>query len=123
MALGCMEHRGGCSADNDSGDGAGLLTNVPWELFRRDLPDLKEAHTGCAASARLPIEMVCCRLPSVWLVMSLTVARQPSAEDIACSAAMPAHAAAPQVGKCMKWLPADLIRTRLVTARSKMVIF
>ncbi len=48
MALGCMEHRGGCSADNDSGDGAGLLTNVPWELFKRDLPDLKEAHTGCA---------------------------------------------------------------------------
>ena len=47
MALGCMEHRGGCSADNDSGDGAGLLTNVPWELFKRDLPDLKEAHTGC----------------------------------------------------------------------------
>ncbi|KAJ7541176.1 hypothetical protein O6H91_10G049100 [Diphasiastrum complanatum] len=32
-ALGCMEHRGGCSADNDSGDGAGLMTRIPWELF------------------------------------------------------------------------------------------
>ena len=52
MALGCMEHRGGCSADNDSGDGAGLLTNVPWELFKRDLPDLQEAHTGCVGEPR-----------------------------------------------------------------------
>ncbi|CAI5949581.1 unnamed protein product [Closterium sp. NIES-64] len=32
-ALGCMEHRGGCSADNDSGDGAGLMTAVPWDLL------------------------------------------------------------------------------------------
>ena len=29
----CMEHRGGCSADQDSGDGAGLMTAVPWELL------------------------------------------------------------------------------------------
>ncbi|KAK1295204.1 hypothetical protein QJS10_CPA16g01043 [Acorus calamus] len=32
-ALGCMEHRGGCSADNDSGDGAGVMTSVPWDLY------------------------------------------------------------------------------------------
>jgi glutamate synthase (ferredoxin) len=32
-ALTCMEHRGGCSADRDSGDGAGILTSIPWELF------------------------------------------------------------------------------------------
>jgi len=29
----CLEHRGGCSADQDSGDGAGLMTAVPWELL------------------------------------------------------------------------------------------
>jgi len=29
----CMEHRGGCSADQDSGDGAGLMTAMPWELL------------------------------------------------------------------------------------------
>ncbi len=63
MALGCMEHRGGCSADNDSGDGAGLLTNVPWELFKRDLPDLKEAHTGCAACLTRPAMSALCCLP------------------------------------------------------------
>jgi glutamate synthase (ferredoxin) len=32
-ALTCLEHRGGCSADQDSGDGAGLMTGIPWELF------------------------------------------------------------------------------------------
>ena len=32
-ALGCMEHRGGCSADCDSGDGAGIMTALPQKLF------------------------------------------------------------------------------------------
>ncbi|MBD3880876.1 glutamate synthase subunit alpha [Phormidium tenue FACHB-886] len=32
-ALTCMEHRGGCSADQDSGDGAGLMTAVPWAIL------------------------------------------------------------------------------------------
>ena len=34
-ALGCMEHRGACSADDDSGDGAGIMTNVPWKLLEK----------------------------------------------------------------------------------------
>jgi glutamate synthase (ferredoxin) len=36
-ALTCLEHRGGCSADQDSGDGAGILTAIPWELFQGQL--------------------------------------------------------------------------------------
>ena len=28
-----MEHRGGCSADQESGDGAGLMTAVPWDIL------------------------------------------------------------------------------------------
>lgn len=32
-ALGCMEHRGGCSADRDSGDGAGVMTALPGKIF------------------------------------------------------------------------------------------
>jgi glutamate synthase (ferredoxin) len=32
-ALGCMEHRGGCTADYDSGDGAGVMTGIPWSIF------------------------------------------------------------------------------------------
>lgn len=32
-ALGCMEHRGGCCADQDSGDGAGVMTAIPWQLL------------------------------------------------------------------------------------------
>ena len=34
-ALGCMEHRGACSADNDSGDGAGIMTQIPWQLLSK----------------------------------------------------------------------------------------
>ena len=33
VALGCMEHRGGCSADNDSGDGSGVMTAIPREVL------------------------------------------------------------------------------------------
>ncbi len=33
-ALTCLEHRGGCSADQDSGDGAGIMTAIPWELLQ-----------------------------------------------------------------------------------------
>lgn len=33
-ALTCMEHRGACGADKDSGDGSGLTTNIPWKLFQ-----------------------------------------------------------------------------------------
>lgn len=33
-ALGCLEHRGGCSADYDSGDGSGILTDIPQPLFQ-----------------------------------------------------------------------------------------
>ncbi len=36
-ALTCLEHRGGCSADQDSGDGAGLMTQIPWELLSENL--------------------------------------------------------------------------------------
>jgi glutamate synthase (ferredoxin) len=41
-----MEHRGACSADDDSGDGAGLMTQIPWKLLKQDMPGLNEATTG-----------------------------------------------------------------------------
>ncbi|HHP7232023.1 MAG TPA: glutamate synthase large subunit [Xenococcaceae cyanobacterium] len=34
-ALGCMEHRGGCSADQDSGDGSGIMTAIPHGLLKK----------------------------------------------------------------------------------------
>lgn len=34
VGLGCMEHRGGCSADRNSGDGAGVMTAIPHQLFK-----------------------------------------------------------------------------------------
>ncbi|HBE20978.1 MAG TPA: glutamate synthase large subunit, partial [Cyanobacteria bacterium UBA11367] len=33
VALSCLEHRGACSADRDSGDGSGLMTGIPWQIF------------------------------------------------------------------------------------------
>lgn len=50
-ALSCMEHRGGCGADNDSGDGSGLMTAVPWDLFdnwanEQGLASFDKLHTG-----------------------------------------------------------------------------
>ena len=44
VALGCMEHRGACSADQDSGDGAGVMTAIPWDLL--NIADGDRAHTG-----------------------------------------------------------------------------
>ncbi len=40
-ALNCLEHRGGCSADRESGDGSGIMTQIPWELFAAEVPQLQ----------------------------------------------------------------------------------
>mmetsp|Transcript_15929 Transcript_15929/g.24801 ORF Transcript_15929/g.24801 Transcript_15929/m.24801 type:complete len:1699 (-) Transcript_15929:113-5209(-) len=32
-ALTCMEHRGACGGDGISGDGAGIMTQIPWKLY------------------------------------------------------------------------------------------
>ncbi|PON63092.1 Glutamate synthase [Parasponia andersonii] len=50
-ALGCMEHRGGCGADNDSGDGSGVMTSIPWDLFNnwansQGISTFDKLHTG-----------------------------------------------------------------------------
>jgi glutamate synthase (ferredoxin) len=36
--LSCMEHRGGCGGDADSGDGAGILTGIPWSYLEAVWP-------------------------------------------------------------------------------------
>ncbi|CAN6444099.1 unnamed protein product [Victoria cruziana] len=46
-----MEHRGGCGADNDSGDGAGLMSSIPWDLFnnwadKQGISLFNESNTG-----------------------------------------------------------------------------
>jgi glutamate synthase (ferredoxin) len=35
------EHRGGCSSDCVSGDGAGIMTQIPWAVYEADTPALK----------------------------------------------------------------------------------
>ena len=44
--LGCMEHRGGCGGDGDSGDGAGILCGIPWDYLKAVWPDA--ANAGAA---------------------------------------------------------------------------
>ena len=41
--LGCMEHRGGCGGDSDSGDGAGVLCEIPWTYLRTIWPEAADA--------------------------------------------------------------------------------
>lgn len=41
-----MEHRGACSADDDSGDGAGIMTHIPWDLIKEVFPDVDEETSG-----------------------------------------------------------------------------
>jgi glutamate synthase (ferredoxin) len=45
-ALSCMEHRGGCSADKDSGDGSGITTQIPWKLFNKFLQKQQINYTN-----------------------------------------------------------------------------
>ncbi|AFY71090.1 glutamate synthase (ferredoxin) [Thalassoporum mexicanum PCC 7367] len=45
-ALACVEHRGACSADRDSGDGAGLLTAIPWQLLQKETPEIDPDTTA-----------------------------------------------------------------------------
>jgi glutamate synthase (ferredoxin) len=52
-ALSCMEHRGGRCADQDSGDGAGIMTAMPWAVFQpwataAGLGNLSPETTGVA---------------------------------------------------------------------------
>lgn len=52
-ALHCMEHRGGCGADRETGDGSGVLTGIPAEIFKTwfaenkiEMPPLEEWGVG-----------------------------------------------------------------------------
>jgi glutamate synthase (ferredoxin) len=46
QCLTCMEHRGACSADRDTGDGAGITTQIPWQLFHEILPASNSCFDG-----------------------------------------------------------------------------
>ncbi len=54
-ALNCMEHRGGCCADQDSGDGAGIMTAIPWKLLQTWA---NEAGIGDLSLVRTAVAMV-----------------------------------------------------------------
>ncbi|MEN9225857.1 MAG: glutamate synthase large subunit [Thermostichus sp. HHBFW_bins_43] len=45
-ALTCMEHRGGCGGDNETGDGAGITTAIPWPLIQAEVGSLDPDHSA-----------------------------------------------------------------------------
>ncbi len=44
--LECMEHRGGCGGDSDSGDGAGILCAIPWSYLKTVWPAAKSQENS-----------------------------------------------------------------------------
>jgi len=44
--LRCMEHRGGCGGDGDSGDGAGILCGIPWSFLEAVWPQAVPDEPG-----------------------------------------------------------------------------
>lgn len=34
-ALECNDHRGGCNYDGQTGDGSGIMAQVPWAIFQK----------------------------------------------------------------------------------------
>ena len=44
--LDCMEHRGGCGGDGDSGDGAGVLCGIPWSYLEAVWPEAAAASAA-----------------------------------------------------------------------------
>ena len=55
IALGCLEHRGGCSADRDSGDGSGIMLEIPRKLLA---PWFSEAEIKMPKAGELAVGMV-----------------------------------------------------------------
>src|SRR5260221_12598846 len=49
-----MAHRGAESADNKTGDGAGILMQIPHALYKADIPSLPEAGKYCTGIIFLP---------------------------------------------------------------------
>ncbi|XP_041354050.1 putative glutamate synthase [NADPH] [Gigantopelta aegis] len=55
-----MDHRGGCSCDNDTGDGAGVLTGIPHKLYDRLLREqgVQLPEPGCYATGLIFMDTV-----------------------------------------------------------------
>ena len=50
-ACNCMEHRGATSADNVSGDGAGIMTAIPWKLYSSMIDPTKHSNKDGSIAA------------------------------------------------------------------------
>ena len=57
-ACACMEHRGATSSDNISGDGAGIMTTIPWELLTSLVDAKAQSRRNSDGSAATGVAMV-----------------------------------------------------------------
>ena len=55
-ALTCLQHRGATNAEPTTGDGAGILIQVPDRFFRSELPDLPEPGAYATGIAFMPAD-------------------------------------------------------------------
>jgi glutamate synthase (ferredoxin) len=102
-ALGCMEHRGGCSADRDSGDGAGILTAIPWGLFQAEGRSLVKGRTGLGmvflpqneTAAKVAKDLVNAKVAAIGLTLIgwRSVPVNPKTLGVQASSNLPASAA------------------------------
>jgi glutamate synthase (ferredoxin) len=74
IALGCMEHRGGCSADRDSGDGAGIMTAIPWALFSPWTKTPENSGVGMVFLPKAGLEAAKATIDRIFTEEGLTVA-------------------------------------------------
>ncbi len=55
-ALTCLQHRGATNAEPNTGDGAGILLQVPHKLLAKEVPDLPDAGAYATGMAFLPTD-------------------------------------------------------------------
>ncbi len=55
-ALTCLQHRGATNAEPNTGDGAGILLQVPHRLLAGEIPGLPEAGTYATGIGFLPVD-------------------------------------------------------------------
>ena len=60
VALRCLQHRGATNAEPNTGDGAGVMIQVPDRFFRSLIPDLPPAGSYATGMAFLPAEPSAC---------------------------------------------------------------
>ena len=68
-ALSRLAHRGAVGADGITGDGTGVLTEIPWRLLRAEIPELPDPALRPLALGTFffPLDRAACKPAMVWV--------------------------------------------------------